>query len=39
MLQDHNLEAKSHNRKLAKSRENLRQGIFGIVSVLTETTL
>ena len=42
MFQDHNLEAKSHNRKLAKSRENLRHGIFGIACVrqdLTESTL
>ena len=35
MFQDHNLGAKSHRSKcrnpsLAKSRENLRSGIFGI---------
>ena len=29
MFQDHNLEAKSQNSELAKSRENLRQEIFG----------
>ena len=42
MLQDHNLGTKSYNSKLAKSRENLRQGIFGIVSVwrdLIEVTI
>ena len=38
MFPDHNLEAKSHNCKLAKSRENLRQGIFGTVSVWRDLT-
>ena len=42
MFQSHNLEAKSCNRKLANSRKNLCQGIFGIASVwrdLTEATI
>ena len=33
MFQDLNLGAKTHNPSLAKSGENLRPGIFGIVSV------